>query len=140
MIRRPPRSTRTDTLFPYTTLFRSWRRGCATEPPAARHRRRATRFASGAAGVHSLCGRSRQQEHVCQTAAVPADGPTAATCGRLAAPSPPALPLLHTGAPVPEPAPADRQWERVTSRRPPIGSESCRERDGQSVKLWVTDT
>src|SRR3546814_8445165 len=30
MIRRPPRSTRTDTLFPYTTLFRSmaWRAGC----------------------------------------------------------------------------------------------------------------
>src|SRR3546814_1836620 len=28
MIRRPPRSTRTDTLFPYTTLFRSI---CATE-------------------------------------------------------------------------------------------------------------
>src|SRR3546814_2966750 len=28
MIRRPPRSTRTDTLFPYTTLFRSTA-GCA---------------------------------------------------------------------------------------------------------------
>src|SRR3546814_14224255 len=27
MIRRPPRSTRTDTLFPYTTLFRSGSRG-----------------------------------------------------------------------------------------------------------------
>src|SRR3546814_3167323 len=27
MIRRPPRTTRTDTLFPYTTLFRS-REGC----------------------------------------------------------------------------------------------------------------
>src|SRR3546814_7106270 len=27
MIRRPPISTRTDTLFPYTTLFRSDRRG-----------------------------------------------------------------------------------------------------------------
>src|SRR3546814_2045108 len=27
MIRRPPRSTRTDTLFPYTTLFRSARGG-----------------------------------------------------------------------------------------------------------------
>src|SRR3546814_5500766 len=27
MIRRPPRSTRTDTLFPYTTLFRSRERG-----------------------------------------------------------------------------------------------------------------
>src|SRR3546814_17156072 len=26
MLRRPPRSTRTDTLFPYTTLFRSRRR------------------------------------------------------------------------------------------------------------------
>src|SRR3546814_10180939 len=26
MIRRPPRSTRTDTLFPYTTLFRSARK------------------------------------------------------------------------------------------------------------------
>src|SRR3546814_12832520 len=29
MIRRPPRSTRTDTLFPYTTLFRSARRPAA---------------------------------------------------------------------------------------------------------------
>src|SRR3546814_4759808 len=27
MIRRPPRSTRTDTLFPYTTLFRSMSAG-----------------------------------------------------------------------------------------------------------------
>src|SRR3546814_4372281 len=27
MLRRPPRSTRTDTLFPYTTLFRSLRQG-----------------------------------------------------------------------------------------------------------------
>src|SRR3546814_9442971 len=27
MIQRPPRSTRTDTLFPYTTLFRSYRYG-----------------------------------------------------------------------------------------------------------------
>src|SRR3546814_2872751 len=35
MIRRPPRSTRTDTLFPYTTLFRSrrsdGRAGCRRE-------------------------------------------------------------------------------------------------------------
>src|SRR3546814_11206697 len=37
MIRRPPRSTRTDTLFPYTTLFRS-----------AGHRRRQSRRAAGA--------------------------------------------------------------------------------------------
>src|SRR3546814_13210003 len=37
MIRRPPRSTRTDTLFPYTTLFRSagrlLREGCEVRHP-----------------------------------------------------------------------------------------------------------
>src|SRR3546814_20919678 len=33
MIRRPPRSTRTDTLFPYTTLFRS--QGHDARPPPA---------------------------------------------------------------------------------------------------------
>src|SRR3546814_5149249 len=34
MIRRPPRSTRTDTLFPYTTLFRSPGPGLSIpEPP-----------------------------------------------------------------------------------------------------------
>src|SRR3546814_12731732 len=32
MIRRPPRSTRTDTLFPYTTLFRSPRRSASSRP------------------------------------------------------------------------------------------------------------
>src|SRR3546814_6464381 len=43
MIRRPPRSTRTDTLFPYTTLFRS---PCADQPqtPGASS---TTRSASG---------------------------------------------------------------------------------------------
>src|SRR3546814_6576079 len=32
MIRRPPRSTRTDTLFPYTTLFRSTTKAKAAGP------------------------------------------------------------------------------------------------------------
>src|SRR3546814_8642298 len=32
MIRRPPRSTRTDTLFPYTTLFRSPRKRPRADP------------------------------------------------------------------------------------------------------------
>src|SRR3546814_1535519 len=45
MIRRPPRSTRTDTLFPYTTLFRSGRGPRRRWPPGwwrwrARRRRR----------------------------------------------------------------------------------------------------
>src|SRR3546814_12770813 len=34
MIRRPPRSTRTDTLFPYTTLFRSFACAERLEPAA----------------------------------------------------------------------------------------------------------
>src|SRR3546814_20024584 len=40
MIRRPPRSTRTDTLFPYTTLFRSDRIG---EQGREHHRRQLNR-------------------------------------------------------------------------------------------------
>src|SRR3546814_2656928 len=43
MVRRPPRSTRTDTLFPYTTLFRSWAQA------ADRRARRA--IAGGGAGT-----------------------------------------------------------------------------------------
>src|SRR3546814_20331283 len=47
MSRRPPRSTRTDTLFPYTTLFRSHRqqarRGDARPVPPCRDHRDARR-------------------------------------------------------------------------------------------------
>src|SRR3546814_11359976 len=35
MIRRPPRSTRTDTLFPYTTLFRAEGKKVALGPPGS---------------------------------------------------------------------------------------------------------
>src|SRR3546814_12392151 len=41
MIRRPPRSTRTDTLFPYTTLFRSHQRGVGQADRMGEHRRHA---------------------------------------------------------------------------------------------------
>src|SRR3546814_11650882 len=40
MIRRPPRSTRTDTLFPYTPLFRAGEGGGAARLGHARDRRR----------------------------------------------------------------------------------------------------
>src|SRR3546814_19925671 len=40
MIRRPPRSTRTDTLFPYTTLFRSLEQVPGGHDDAADHRQR----------------------------------------------------------------------------------------------------
>src|SRR3546814_8582179 len=45
MILRPPRSTRTDTLFPYTTLFRSWYelyRQVVLPPGGSHTKRRAT--------------------------------------------------------------------------------------------------
>src|SRR3546814_14981486 len=51
MIRRPPRSTRTDTLFPYTTLFRSPRRPGAgrVSPGRARECRKRAAGSSGGA-------------------------------------------------------------------------------------------
>src|SRR3546814_17327740 len=50
MIRRPPRSTRTDTLFPYTTLFRSQRAGAVREPAACKAFPRACRCVRPASG------------------------------------------------------------------------------------------
>src|SRR3546814_11415194 len=46
MIRRPPRSTRTDTLFPYTTLFRSG--------PGELSLHRFTTISEALAGLHAL--------------------------------------------------------------------------------------
>src|SRR3546814_3545820 len=64
MIRRPPRSTRTDTLFPYTTLFRSLRHLLAVHHyvavvhPQARH----LRGAVGAAALRDLVLVVREDE------------------------------------------------------------------------------
>src|SRR3546814_5954871 len=54
MIRRPPRSTRTDTLFPYTTLFRP---PCRPGPPARQCERH-----QGGVGHHARAG-LRSEEH-----------------------------------------------------------------------------
>src|SRR3546814_2340321 len=74
MIRRPPRSTRTDTLFPYTTLFRSpsVQRG-ATDGAARQHDRWTgdLRLRAGRAGLrrpafgraHRALHRGRSEEH-----------------------------------------------------------------------------
>src|SRR3546814_5329661 len=70
MIRRPPRSTRTDTLFPYTTLFRSAAaagiRGGARDPESGRPL--ATRyglreFLTLLFRERKLLGRVRSEEH-----------------------------------------------------------------------------
>src|SRR3546814_1427669 len=61
MIRRPPRSTRTDTLFPYTTLFRSSADGARHAPrrtACKRSTREGTLRARGCAAR-----RVRSEEH-----------------------------------------------------------------------------
>src|SRR3546814_10836285 len=82
MIRQPPRSTRTDTLFPYTTLFRSDRhrrrhgRGGAGDVRRVedhglhrrgarldQHLRRVHHHAADAAEVPQAVRRTRSEEH-----------------------------------------------------------------------------
>src|SRR3546814_18762424 len=59
MILRPPRSTRTDTLFPYTTLFLS-SESCASHPLTVGPVR-VVRFVAAARPV---CGRLRHPNHI----------------------------------------------------------------------------
>src|SRR3546814_3062608 len=67
MIRRPPRSTRTDTLFPYTTLFRSASTGARTCPRRARAARRPRiARAHSAGGAPAAVIESRQNEKPCK--------------------------------------------------------------------------
>src|SRR3546814_9385936 len=61
MIRRPPRSTRTDTLFPYTTLFRS-RRPAAARPARAHGAAPGARSGQAPAGG-ARGGRARARLH-----------------------------------------------------------------------------
>src|SRR3546814_3415385 len=64
MIRRPPRSTRTDTLFPYTTLFRSAEiRSLRREVrPQAGRSEAAAQLAVGFLALE-LVGEERSEEH-----------------------------------------------------------------------------
>src|SRR3546814_13084875 len=80
MVRRPPRSTRTDTLFPYTTLFRA-----CVQPPLPDHDR-------------SLHGRADR---------LLAGGGMGEGPGRAAGPDNP-RPLLPAAAPVRQPGRAQR--------------------------------
>src|SRR3546814_8293148 len=60
MIRRPPRSTRTDTLFPYTTLFRSFG-GHAEGHLTSRFKANQTPFALSLSKGRSLRGTSKRR-------------------------------------------------------------------------------
>src|SRR3546814_12467562 len=68
MIRRPPRSTRTDTLFPYTTRFRS-QHGYGLENAVALEQK----LAQGVAGV-PLCGFARRRQRLLQNRALGVKG------------------------------------------------------------------
>src|SRR3546814_12252079 len=59
VIRRPPRSTRTDTLFPCTTLFRSTRGGAEHRSPRFRRRLFRVPDLGTAAAVPEAAGRHR---------------------------------------------------------------------------------
>src|SRR3546814_15744995 len=70
MIRRPPRSTRTDTLFPYPTLFRSDTRSPLQrleDPRGARRlaagERHGSRTVDSAPHVHARSSSGRSEEH-----------------------------------------------------------------------------
>src|SRR3546814_3069545 len=62
MIRRPPRSTRTDTLFPYTTLFRSLFPVASPTLLNARPLRSVRELADHVI-LHADNGRERSEEH-----------------------------------------------------------------------------
>src|SRR3546814_14752982 len=121
MIRRPPRSTRTDTLFPYTTLFRS--RAVARLWPLA------------ATGV---CGARRSPA----TASLPDAPGTGKSCGRAGCAAPgellglPALelPALELGAAGTAAGTPDGGPETVPGR-PEIGRAAGRERVWQDVEI-----
>src|SRR3546814_1899724 len=135
MIRPPPRSTRTDTLFPYTTLFRS----PCDRAPAGRHPGRrpdgqadeetqaAAQGPDRAAGVGPDPGRAGVEDasldpgFIRSQASPPPDGPDATCRPRRAR----ITGLLESKAPVP------RLWvaEQVGTRvRMPLGAKSRRRR------------
>src|SRR3546814_4918401 len=94
MKRRPPRSTRTDTLFPYTTLFRSRLRSEGEQ----------------------LAARQQQMEQAIPTPAADASAPL--PVGDMPAPSASVLSAPVNGTPIPpadNPAPATSRSEEHTS-------------------------
>src|SRR3546814_13923409 len=115
-IRRPPRSTRTDTLFPYTTLFRSFRSAQGRTGPQL--------------GSDPSCGVGRRRRFT----------PVRSTCHRLDLPSRPRVVRKNwMTRPFGDQVGASSCQLLVSIRTLPpdgviqIGRESCRERVFQYV-------
>src|SRR3546814_15815488 len=109
MIRRPPRSTRTDTLFPYTTLFRSDVASFHTDPLSTNNAR--------VKNVRKLARRSFRAEH----RQFVADGPKAVEGA-----------LTVAGCAVEVIAPANSSAEYAHRRARP-GARSAERRVGRRV-------
>src|SRR3546814_17293456 len=131
MIRRPPRSTRTDTLFPYTTRFRSRAVGRRHD---ARHAGRQPRLRQAGDAETCVPGRyaaCNQRDHWSEGIAVTAE------CGYRDGPAPLHQPARRDRLPM-RTIGADKEERRrmrlramlfVTGDRPEQnGRESCRKR------------
>src|SRR3546814_12813866 len=124
MIRRPPRSTRTDTLFPYTTLFRSPHAPVHATTPR-RPRRAAIRAAAAAARPvrRLVAGARNRADGRPQHAAAPAvprppqPAPRADTRAR-----PPPHPRLPPDVP-----PRPERAELTPPPRPPLAIPGTRD-------------
>src|SRR3546814_14356548 len=105
MLRRPPRSTLTDTLFPYTPLFRSHQDGTAPRRLLAEHLEAFALVAVEAAGENTDAVVREGVDKglllgVTDAAPVPTDH-DARHCRKIASPSTPAVQRL-IAAPVPD--------------------------------------
>src|SRR3546814_15486559 len=116
MIRRPPRSTRTDTLFPYTTLFRSRPRLELTRLNSSRRSRR---------------GKGRNKAETVQPVPNLSPSPSARANGRgkrLTQQFLSRLPLPNAAALAPPRHPLETDLRHRRSSSQKIGRGSCRER------------
>src|SRR3546814_18882498 len=120
MIRRPPRSTRTDTLFPYTTLFRSTAASIAASVAGENARRTCQ-------GVVARCRRVRFKL-ISPTSRCAAAAEAAASAGTSTATPAPAAPSTAPAAahawppanhqPPPPPTPLTQTAPHTTQQQP----------------------
>src|SRR3546814_13886766 len=127
MIRRPPRSTRTDTLFPYTTLFRSARiRGSSPE------HRLAVRQAESASIIADMLPWFEEM-----LPKLPRGSNTAEAIRYTLNHWKGLIRFLDDGRIELDNNTVERSIRPITLQRKKIGRASCRERVWQYVKYWV---
>src|SRR3546814_4712358 len=101
MIRRPPRSTRSDTLFPYTTVFRSTDDGRAKNPRGAWRGSDRRELCRPSAAVEGDCHAHRQQkkrseEHTSELQSLMCISYAVFCSKKITSTIPICLPIIHT--------------------------------------------